>query len=276
MRIVIPLGPEDTQFKLNKAYIEYIDQAGYEPVPAVPQNVAIDMAKHNDGLLLPGGKDLDPIYYNESNWGSYWADSDKDDFERQLMWAFINYNKPVFGICRGFQLISREYIKHMGHEKVTPASEESIDDRLIFGQDIAAHDGPGGFNLFRYRPHHYVMAREDLLYGSEEKLPSQVPVNSMHHQYLHLNVEPEVLAKTNKVTPHMRATAWTRRGLAAEDIGVVCEAFVLKGWTDSRIAGVQWHPEELKDYQLLHNFFGKSKNFRGPELVAAPTAAVAA
>ena len=272
MKIAIPLGPEETQFKLNKAYVEYIDQAGYEPIAAVPQNVPLDMAQHCDGLILPGGKDIDPIYYRESNWGSFGADSDKDDFERQLFWAFINYDKPIFGICRGLQLIAREYIKHMGHEKVTPASDERIDDRLIFGQDIGAHDGPSGWHLLRNRPHHYVLAREDKLYGSDNKNPIQLPVNSMHHQYLHVNVEPEALAKSNKVTPHMRATAWTTRGLSDDEAGVVCEAFVLKGWTGGKIACVQWHPEELRDYQLLHSFFGKSKNFRGPEL-AARTAA---
>jgi gamma-glutamyl-gamma-aminobutyrate hydrolase PuuD len=272
MKIAIPLGPEDTQFKLNKAYIEYIDQAGYEPIPAVPQNVALELAKSCDGLLLPGGKDIDPIYYDESNWGSFWADSEKDDFERQLLWAFINYSKPVFGICRGFQLIAREYLKHMASEKVTPASDETVADRLIFGQDIGAHDGPSGFHLLRSRPHHYVLAREDLLYGSENKAIQQLPVNSMHHQYLHANVESETLARTNKVTPHMRATAWTIRGLDTDETGVVCEGFILKGWVDSRIAGVQWHPEELRDYSLLHGFFGKSKNFRGPELVVAKAA----
>lgn len=273
MRIAIPLGPEDTQFKLNKAYIEYIDQAGYEPIVAVPQNVALDMAKSCDGLLLPGGKDIDPIYYNESNWGSFFADSDKDDFERQLFWAFINYDKPIFGICRGFQLIAREYIKHMGHEVVTPTAEDAINDRLIFGQDIGGHDGPGLYSLFRNRPHHYVLGREDLLYGSDKKQVQQMPVNSMHHQYLHVNVELDVLARSNKVTPHMRATAWTIRGLDKDsETGVVCEGFVIKNWVGSAIAGVQWHPEELKDYALLHNFFGKSKNFRGPELVARAAA----
>ena len=270
MKIAIPLGPEDTQFRLNKAYIEYVDQAGYEPVAVVPQNVALDMAQLCDGLLLPGGKDIDPIYYRESNWGSFGADSDKDDFERQLFWAFINYDKPIFGICRGFQLIAREYIKHMGHEAVTPAADEIVDNRLVFGQDIGGHDGPGAFNMFRNRPHHYVIARDDLLHGAEKKKAIQVPVNSMHHQYLHVNVASKSLVKLNKVTPHMWATAWTIRGLDAEEAeeGVVCEGFTLKGWVNSRISGVQWHPEELKDYHLLHHFFGKSKNFRGPELAA--------
>lgn len=268
MRIAIPLSPSDTTFKLNKAYAEYIDQAGYEPVTVVPQNIALGIAEICDGLLLPGGIDIDPIYYGESNWGSFWANPDKDDFERELFWAFLNFAKPVFGICRGYQLIAREYIKHMGGEPVTPTSDERIDDRLVFGQDISAHDATSSFNLFRNRPHHYVKARPDMLYDRGLKELMLLPVNSMHHQYLHVNVESETLVRSNKVTPHMRATAWTTRGLEKDESGVVCEGFVIKGWVDSAIAGVQWHPEELRDYRLLHNFFGKSKNFRGPETVA--------
>jgi len=267
MKIAIPLSPDDTQFKLNLAYCDYVAGAGYEPFAINPHNDAMGVAEMCDGLLLPGGKDIDPIFYGESNWGSFWADSDKDDFERRLFWAFLALEKPVFGICRGFQLISLEYIKAETGAAVTPSSEETVDERLIFQQDINNHDCAGRFNLFRTRPHHYVLAREDSLYGSENKLPIQLAVNSMHHQYLHLNVEPDVLNKSNKVTPHMRATAWTVRGLTSEEKGVVCEAFIIKkSWRGGKVAGVQWHPEELKDYALLNNHFGKSKSFRGPEL----------
>jgi gamma-glutamyl-gamma-aminobutyrate hydrolase PuuD len=269
MKIVIPMSPSDTTFKINQAYVEYVQQAGYDPIAVFPQNDALEFAEMCDGLLLPGGIDIDPIYYGESNWGSFWCNPDKDDFERRFLWAFINESKPIFGICRGFQLIAREYIKHMGDQPVTPAAEERIDDRLIFGQDISGHDAPSRFNVWRNRPHHYVLAREDMLYGSEDKNVYQKPVNSMHHQYLHVNMESEQLIKSNKVTPHMRATAWTTRGIDRDEIGVVCEGFVLKGWTNSKISAVQWHPEELKDYALLHYLFGKSKKFRGPEAASA-------
>ncbi len=87
MRIAIPLGPDDTQFKLNIAYTDYIAGAGYEPMTAIPHNDAMQMADFCDGLLLPGGKDIDPIFYGESNWGSFWADSAKDDFERIRRYA---------------------------------------------------------------------------------------------------------------------------------------------------------------------------------------------
>jgi len=268
MKIAIPLSPSDTTFKINQAYIDYIQQVGYDPVACFPQNDALDIAELCDGLLLPGGIDIDPIYYNESNWGSFWTNPDKDDFERKLMWAFINHTKPIFGICRGFQLIAREYLKHLGDQPVTPASSERIDDRVVFGQDIGGHDVPSRFNVWRSSPHHYVLAREDMLYGSEDKGVFKDAVNSMHHQYLHLNMESDALIKSNKVTPHMRATAWTTRGIDHDETGVVCEGFVLKGWTESKIHAVQWHPEELKDYALLHHLFGKSKVFRGPETAA--------
>lgn len=278
MKIAIPLGPEDTQFKLNISYIDYISQAGYDPIAVVPQNQAMDIANICDGLLLPGGKDVDPIFYGESNWGSFGADSAKDDFERELFWSFINLGKPIFGICRGFQLIVLEYINKMENELVTPQADETVGDRLIFQQDISSHDCATRFGVFRNRPHHYVYSRQDLLYGSDEMKVELLAVNSMHHQYLHLNMNADALAKSNKVTPHMRATAWTTRGLDKDEIktGVVCEGIMInKGWTKSKIAGVQWHPEELRDYQLLHQHFGKSKSFRGPEL-AVPTAVGAA
>ena len=268
MKIAIPLGPEDTQFKLNIAYIDYVSQAGYDPLAIVPQNDPMDIAGICDGLLLPGGRDIDPIFYGDSNWGSFWADSYKDDFERRLFWAFLYHGKPVFGICRGFQLIVREYIKAMAKVPVTPAAEELVENRLVFQQDISGHDCAGRFNLFRTRPHHYVEGRADLLYGSEDSNIQNLPVNSMHHQYLHINLGRESFFKSNKVAPHMRATAWTERGLDKDEPGVVCEGVLIKGWKKSKISGVQWHPEELKDYRLLHQLFGKSRTFRGPELAA--------
>jgi len=262
MKIAIPLSPEETSLRLNKAYFDYISEAGYDPIAVVPHNDALTMAELCDGLLLPGGKDIDPIYYGEDNLGSFGADSDKDDFERKLLWAFINHSKPVFGICRGFQLIAREYLKHMGNEPVTAqAKKTTIEDRLVYFQDIRSHNVPQSYNMARTKPHHYVTTRIDILYGieSDEKLGYQ-PVNSMHHQYLHVNMPDSKLEKLEncQITPHLRIAAWTDRGLTEKEAGagVVCEGFLLNNWVQSKIAGVQWHPEELRDYALVNNFFG--------------------
>lgn len=259
MIIVIPIDFSKTKYQINKAYVEYVEGAGYTPYLATPNTKVKDVAKEFDGLLLPGGIDIDPIFYGESNYGSLSTDPEKDDFERKLFWAFVKVGKPVFGICRGFQLIAREYLYRKGSDLVSPKSIYTIYDRLIFEQHIENHGLVERLGLFRTYPSHYVSARLDLLTGSEGKEIFRVAVNSMHHQYLHVDIEDcEKLENKVKVTPHMWLTAWTRRGLDPKETGVVVEGFVIKGWSSaSRIAAVQWHPEELQDYSLIQFHFGK-------------------
>lgn len=263
MILALPIDPDGDKYKVNAAYADYIRSAGYDPMLICPENsrknflpVVADLC---DGLVLPGGKDVDPIYYGHSNWGSFWCDADKDEFERKLLWAFMDRGKPVFGICRGLQLIACEYIYYNNQEVVNTKSGELVSERLEFEQHIDSHSQTDHFNLLRRRASHYVIGREDVLYGDGNKEPRQIPVNSMHHQCLKVNRTEDQLWKRTKVAPHMWLTAWTTRGLEGEEDCVVGEGFVIKGWTNSRIAAVQWHPEELMDLQLLQNFFGSNK-----------------
>ena len=269
MIIALPIGPDDDKYFINKAYVDYVNSAGYDPMLVVPENDPKIIADLCDGLLLPGGKDIDPVYYGDDNWGSFWSDPEKDEFERELLWAFAPTGKPVFGICRGFQLLAREYIFNNQDLALSNKSDETVKDRLVFGQHISDHSQTESFKIFRRNPSHFVVARDDLLYGGEEKMPNYISVNSMHHQYLHLNRSDDQLFKRTKVTPHMRITAWTSRGLDKEEAGVVCEGFIIKGWTPSILAGVQWHPEELMDIQLIQHFFGKRKSKAIVENVSA-------
>ena len=59
-----------------------------------------------DGLLLPGGCDVDPSYYNEENNGSEYIDKALDEKQFKTLDKFVKKEKPVFGICRGHQLIN--------------------------------------------------------------------------------------------------------------------------------------------------------------------------
>ncbi len=267
MIIAIPIDFSKAKYQINKAYVEYVAGAGYIPYLATPHVKAKLTADVCNGLLLPGGIDIDPIFYGESNYGSYTTDPEKDDFERQLLWAFMKAGKPVFGICRGFQLIAREYIYHKGDNRTSPKGVCSVNDILVFDQHIEDHALTERLGLFRTHPSHYVNARLDLLAGEKSKKIFQIAVNSMHHQYLYVNLitppaggSGEKSASKSKVTPHMWLTAWTRRGLDSEEQGVVAEGFTIRGWGNSKIAAVQWHPEELKDYSLIQFHFGKLKS----------------
>jgi gamma-glutamyl-gamma-aminobutyrate hydrolase PuuD len=259
MNIAIPIGSNEEKFSINQAYVNYVAGAGYEPLLVSLKNNVNAIAKLADGLLLPGGIDIDPMSYGESNWGSFYCDPMKDHFERELMWAFAIAGKPVFGICRGFQIIAREYMYHGADVQITKT--KTVADRMSFRQHVDDHEMTGRFHLFRTIRHHFVDARVDALYGLDEKMPVDLGVNSMHHQAVYLNMSESWLAtRSNKISQHAKALAWTTRGLDSDDEGVICEALSIEGWSNAPMMGVQWHPEELEDYNLLKNFFGKFEN----------------
>jgi putative glutamine amidotransferase len=66
-----------------------------------------DYANWLDGLVLHGGSDVWPGSYGETPLQERWGgDRNRDDYEIALVRAFAAAGKPVFGICRGLQLIN--------------------------------------------------------------------------------------------------------------------------------------------------------------------------
>ena len=91
-------------------YISYVYSAGLFPVIVTPlndKNYINDIVKNTDILILSGGEDSVPELYNEKP-SKYLGETVKrrDIFEINLIKAFLNAQKPVFGICRGFQLLN--------------------------------------------------------------------------------------------------------------------------------------------------------------------------
>ena len=111
-----------------------------------------------DGLILPGGGDIDPKLFGQLNHGSSAFDPVLDRLQMAVLNAFILDKKPVLGICKGMQLIN-----------------------IYFGGDMIQHlETSGG--------HEYV--GKDQLHGTAackgsflEKLYGEhLVVNSAHHQ----------------------------------------------------------------------------------------------
>lgn len=81
-----------------------------------------------DGLILCGGNDINPSYYNEEINGSVNIDDTRDKAEFVLLNKFLKTGKPILGICRGFQLMNVAFggtlIQHLekvqAHRKDTP------------------------------------------------------------------------------------------------------------------------------------------------------------
>lgn len=59
-----------------------------------------------DGLLLPGGGDITPAFFGEKNTASQNIDTELDILQIQAAELFIKQQKPIFGICKGLQLIN--------------------------------------------------------------------------------------------------------------------------------------------------------------------------
>jgi len=248
MLIGIPTSRSKTQYFVNQAYVDYIHNAGFEAMLINPKSDAETVSDMCDGLILPGGIDVDPVFYGEDNFDSYSVDPEKDAFERAIFHSFVARGKPVFGICRGLQLIAWELMLHLNTGSI-----------LYFTQHIDYHSKANDLNLARGVRSHNIMANAEVLYGDVGQGNKKVKlfVNSMHHQCLLYDTKKDVdRGEIDEVNFKVLATAKNGIKKLGKSFAhsVVVEAFRMD-WVGSRILAVQWHPEELEDNHLLSNFF---------------------
>ncbi len=59
-----------------------------------------------DKLLLPGGGDIHPSWFGQTDQGSDALDAELDRMQFALLHRFLLSGKPVLGICRGMQIIN--------------------------------------------------------------------------------------------------------------------------------------------------------------------------
>jgi putative glutamine amidotransferase len=142
--------------RLKHRYCEAITEAGGIPVLIPPVGNAMLYGDMIDGLLISGGNDLDPFYYNEeASPRVKLVPRKRSDFESALLTEVLRLRKPVLGICYGMQLIN-----------------------VYFGgtlyQDLALQ---GPVEIRHENGYHLIMISENRFF--EEGTCS---VNSSHHQ----------------------------------------------------------------------------------------------
>jgi putative glutamine amidotransferase len=187
-------------------------------IPLIADDVATlrEIYEHLDGLLIPGGVDMDPQTYGEPVTPLCGTiDPARDATELQLVrWAAAD-GLPVLGLCRGAQVIN-----------------VALGGSLY--QDIASEvPGAEPHDLYPTKGFErtHLAHAVDVLAGSRLRDAlgeSKAPVNSMHHQSVKRLGEGLVISAT------------------APD-GVV-EA-VEGTRNDAFLVGVQWHPEVFEPGQ---------------------------
>ena len=229
--IAIPISVGVYGASLTDIYVNYIIEAGYTPLLIYPYDLdSIEkICDISDGLMLAGGIDIDPTHYGYDNKSARRCDPDRDDAHRDVIGEFLKQKKPIFGICRGMQLIMLEYL----------AVNKS---KCKFKQHIEDHNPVHDRELMRSTTTHSVMFK-----ALGEKKHKKVFVNSMHHQGFITN-------DLKGLSKELDVIAYTDFGLVNADQYVI-EGVYFDDLGGSRIMGVQWHPEELRDYKLLQDFF---------------------
>lgn len=149
-------------------------------------------------LLLPGGGDLEPWRYGQTNKDSRGLEPERDSAELLLLEHFTALKRPVLGICRGLQTIN-----------------------VFFGgtliQDLPGHSAVDGID----RLHRVRTAASPLreLYG-EQRI-----VNSAHHQ------------AADRLGSGLRAVQWTPDGTVEALCHCTLPVWGLQ-WHPERIGGI--------------------------------------
>lgn len=103
-------GRERPVETVARAYVEALEAEGalavLLPSPAAPER-AEEYAARLDGIVLTGGDDPHPhLFGEEAHPGIERVDSRRDRFEVALVRAARRRGLPLFGICRGVQLLN--------------------------------------------------------------------------------------------------------------------------------------------------------------------------
>ncbi len=102
-----PLRP---LFAVSQSYALAVERGGGIPVLVPPQadmEALRELYDRLDGVLLSGGGDIDPARYGEELLPICGAvEPLRDELEIELARLALDEGKPVFGICRGMQLLN--------------------------------------------------------------------------------------------------------------------------------------------------------------------------
>lgn len=202
-------------------YVRAVQQVGGVPLilPIVnEQHLILQQVEMMDGLLLSGGYDVSPLYYGEEpKPGLEAICPERDAYEIELVRIAQHLKKPIFGICRGLQLLNVALGGTL-YQDIGLSVRSAIQHSSKAKFDEATHS----VSIVKDSLLHQIMGETTLL------------TNSFHHQGI------------KDLAPNLRINAQAKDGVI-EGIESTKDDFIL---------AVQWHPETmLEKHPNMLNLF---------------------
>ena len=198
---------KDRRSSLSDSYIEALEPTGVTPVvlpPSLSPQASARALQGMKGLLLTGGVDMSPLRFGQQpDPGLGSIDAYRDEQEIAMVQEALRLGLPMFGICRGVQVINAV----LGGTIVQHLSSD-------VPQAIQHNQRGAGWN-----PHHHIEVKPGTVLASALG-EGTIGVNSFHHQVV------------DKLAPGLVASATSPDGMVEAIEGI-----------DPWVLGVQWHPE---------------------------------
>lgn len=195
------------------SYTRAVERAGGTPVvlPPVPAHSVPGLIAALDGVVLTGGKDLDPSLYDEEpEEQTDPPDHRRDRFEMAVMRAAIDADLPFLAIGRGMHVLN-----------------------VVRGGTLTQHL-PGRLGNDSHKPDPVKLTTHQVQLSAASRIgrafsAGDARVPGGHHQAI------------NRIGSGLLTVAWTP--------DQVVEAVELQGHAFG--VGVQWHPEEGDDLRIF-------------------------
>lgn len=212
--VAIPqMGTDLFRKYMKSKYVKSLERAGacVKWIELEDTEKAVKEALECDGLLLPGGADIEPALYGrerEEKCGKPNVLRDKN--ELPIFRDFVKTGKPIFCICRGFQLLNviQGGTLHQDIAEIKKCNHSDFMKRAKTAHTVTVAEGTKLFGIFA---------------------KAQVGVNSLHHQAV------------ENVGEGLTVSAVSEDGFT-EAVELDNHPFCI---------GVQWHPEHMSKKDAL-------------------------